>query len=115
MILNENYLFFCGRSVEGSRSKNFFEQQELISSYSRKANVPYRVPTILDTGVSIFMEYIRTGINLYPADPWTFTRCEEKYNADSQLVVGGFAQGGLYVDGYYVDDVGIGVAGFRKF
>jgi len=97
--------------IEGSRNKSYPDQQMLLS---QKGQGDYAVPTILDATVCIFMEYIRSGTRLYSDSPWTYSRCQEKYNANWQLGVGGFALGGLGVG----DDGGvrefIGVAGFRK-
>jgi hypothetical protein len=75
---------------------------------SQKGQGVYAVPTILDATVCIFMEYVRSGIRLYSNSSYTFTRCQEKYNANWQLVVGGFA-----LDGLDVEISGRAVAGFR--
>ena len=101
--------------VGESRSKTFEEQQALIASFSQKAKVPYEVTTILDANVCILMEYVRTGARLYSDKPYTNTRCQEEWNADRQLVVGGFAPSGLCVVSNFGDRKSIGVAGWRKF
>ncbi len=94
--------------IEGSRSKSYSNQKALIKA-------PYEVPTILDATVAILMEHVRTGTRLYSNSPWTYTRCQEKYNENWQLIVGGFGAAGLHVSyslsGDYDD---IGVAGLRK-
>jgi len=100
--------------LPGSRSKSYAEQQALVHSYRQKA--PYEIPSVLDATVCIFMEYFRSGNYLYGEKPWTFTRCQEKYNANWQLVVGGFVPGGLSVHNfYYYDCDHCGVGGLRKF
>jgi hypothetical protein len=105
--------------IEGSRSKPYSEQQALI-----QVNPFYEVPTILDATVCIFMEYVRTSTRLYAYNPWTYTRCQEKYNARWQLVVGGFTTAGLIVysfhfkgDSFIVNEADeyCGVGGLRKF
>jgi hypothetical protein len=96
--------------IEGSRSKLFAEQQALI-----QAKPPYEVPTILDATVCIFMEYVRTGTRLYSNIPWTFTQCQEKYNPNWQLVVGGFDGAGLYITHYADRHEYSGVGGLRNF
>jgi len=98
--------------LPGSRDKSYLEQQALIHSYRQKA--PYEVPSILDATVCIFMEYFRSGTYLYGQNPWTFTRCQEEYNADQLLAVGGFAPRGLNVC-YSLDRDIDGVAALRKF
>jgi hypothetical protein len=103
--------------IEGSGSKTFAEQQALI-----QAKPSYEVPTILDATVCIFMEYVRTGTRLYADNPWTYTRCQEKYitrcqekySTYWQLDVGSFSAAGLCVSGSY-DHENIGVGGLRKF
>jgi hypothetical protein len=98
--------------IEGSRNKSYQTQQALLN---QKAGGSYAVPTILDATVCIFMEYFRTGTRLYPDSPSTFTRCQEKYDANWQLGVGGFAPGGLLVSHYGYDFEFNGVGGSRKF
>jgi hypothetical protein len=96
--------------IPGSRSKSYAHQQELIQQYPG-----YEVPHVLDTTVALFMEHVQNGVRLYSDDPWTCTRCQEKYHDQRQLVVGGFAVGGLRVDYYYLDLEGHGVGVARKF
>ena len=82
-----------------SRAKNYETQKNLVAQYAQKAKIPYQVPSVLDATTCIFMEHVHSGIRLYSDKPWTYTRCQEKYNKDWQLVVGGFAPAGLYI--YY--------------
>ena len=85
-----HWVLFTRDVIEGSRSKSYPDQQKLLS---QKGQGVYAVPTILDATVCIFMEYVRSGTRLYSDNPYTYTRCQEKYNANWQLVVGGFAPG----------------------
>jgi len=71
--------------IEGSRNKSYQDQQTLLS---QKGHGFYAVPTILDVTVCIVMEYVRSGTRLYSNSPCTWTRCQEKYNANRQLGVG---------------------------
>ena len=80
-----------------SRNKNYETQKNLVAQYAQKAKIPYQVPSILDATTCIFMEHVHSGTRLYSDNPWTYTRCQEKYNKDRQLVVGGFAPAGLDV------------------
>ncbi len=93
--------------IEGSRDKSYSDQKALIKA-------PYELPTVLDATVAVLMEHVRTGTKLYSEGPWTYTRCQEKYNKDLQLGVGGFGAAGLSVD-YYFDSFYNGVGGLRKF
>jgi hypothetical protein len=99
--------------IPGSRNKPYADQQALVASHAQKTRVPYQVPTILDAAVSIFMEYVHSGVFLYGESPWTFTRCQEKYGANWQLVVGGFAPAGLSFTARASRDIGVG--SLRKF
>jgi serine/threonine protein kinase len=100
--------------IPGSRNKLYADQHDLVASHAQKTRVPYQVPTILDAAVSIFMEYVHSGVRLYGDSPWTFTRCQEKYDAKWQLVVGGFAPAGLDVYGSDANE-NCGVGPLRKF
>jgi hypothetical protein len=97
--------------IKGSRNKSYKDQQMRLS---QKGHGVYAVPTILDATVCIFMEYVRSGTHLYRIGPLTFTRCQEKYNANWQMGVGGFAPGGLCINCRGFDDKCEGVAGFWK-
>jgi len=93
-----------------SRNKNYTEQQALIKS-------PYAVPTALEIATGILMHYAQTGERLYPDNPNTYTRCEEKLSNGYRVVVGSFRSSGLDVsylgdDRRYDDD---GLCGCRKF
>ena len=99
--------------IEGSRNESYSAQQALLRD---KTQGSYEVPRILDTTVCILMEHVRTGKRLYSDSPVTLTRCQEKFSADWQLVVGAFAPGGLFFGncggaGHYA----LGVGGSRKF
>jgi serine/threonine protein kinase len=100
--------------IPGSRNKLYADQHALVASHAQKTRVPYQVPTILDAAVSIFIEYVHSGVRLYGDSPETFTRCHEKYDAKWQLIVGGFAPAGLYVDYVNGDDEYFGVGPLRK-
>jgi len=98
--------------IEGSRSKSYQDQQMLLS---QKGHSVYAVPTILDATVCIFIEYVWSGIRLYLYSLWTYTRCQERHDANWRLAVGGFASGGLGVGyGSSDGDESLGVAGSRK-
>jgi hypothetical protein len=97
--------------IPGSRNKSFMNQQKLVQKYPE-----YEVPNVLDTSIALFMEYARRGNELYSNTPWTYTRCQERFNSEWQLCVGGFTKEGLSVGcNYFRDyqDDGIGIQ--RKF
>ena len=98
-----------------SRNKNYETQKNLVAQYAQKANIPYQVPSVLDATTCIFMEHVHSGIRLYSDDPWTYTRCQEKFNKNWQLVVGGFAPAGLCLNSHGYDLTSVGVAALRKF
>jgi hypothetical protein len=102
--------------IKGSRSKPYKNQQTIISSYSQKTQIAYEIPTVLDAIVCNFMQYVRFGTWLYSQNPWTFTFCQEKYNASYNLVVGGGGAVGLRVeyDSFRVLE-SHGIGGLRKF
>ena len=93
-----SYWFLMTRDViPESRGKSYADQQKLVATRSQKTKIAYEAPNVLDASLAIFSENVRSGTHLYGREPWTFTRCQEKYNADYHLVVGGFAPGGLCV------------------
>jgi hypothetical protein len=96
--------------IEGSRNKNYQKQQAVLAGYNQKAHMSYVVPKILDVTVAIFMEHVRSGIKLYGDSYLTYTKCQQSYNAEWELVVGGFSAYGLRVcDDFHLDDAyGVG-------
>ncbi len=102
--------------IEGSRNKLCQDEQPIVASYSQKTKIAYAIPTVLDAAVCNMMEYVRSGTWLYGDNPWTWTWCQEKYNAKYYLVVGGGSGSGLDVHYDHVDaSVYRGVGGLRKF
>jgi NLR family CARD domain-containing protein 3 len=110
-----HWVLFSRDVIPESRSKSYADQQALVASHVQKTKTPYQVPTILDAAVSIFMEYVQSGTRLYSDSPGTFTWCQEKYDAQWQLLVGGFAPGGLDVNSYDGVRENRGVGVLRKF
>jgi hypothetical protein len=109
-VSSSHWVLLTRDVIEGSRNETYPDQQTLLSE---KGHGVYAVPTLLDATVCIFLEHIRSGTSLYGHSPWTYTRCQEKYNADWQLCVGGFDPAGLRIDYSSNDDEHDGVAGFR--
>jgi hypothetical protein len=96
--------------IPNSRYKSYADHQKLVQNY---VGYGYQVPTVLDAAVSILMECVSTGTRLYSANPYTYTRCQEKWNRDWQLVVGGFSLSGLSVDCDSYDPQYYGVGALR--
>jgi hypothetical protein len=101
--------------IEGSRNKLCQDEQPIIAAYSQKTKMAYAIPTVLDAAVCNFMEYVRSGTWLYGDNPYTYTWCQEKYNASYYLVVGGGSGSGLGVSRYDIAVESIGGGGVRKF
>jgi len=108
---SQNYWVLMTKDViPNSRSKSYSAQCQLLQSYPG-----YEVPKRLEVAASLFMEHAKTGTRLYSDSPWTYTRCQEKYDKTWQTCVGGFAPGGLGVGFNFVDYEHVGVGGLRKF
>lgn len=103
--------------IDGSRNKNYPDQQKLVTQYAQKSGLPYQVPNVLYAAVCILMQHVQSGKRLYANNPWTYTRCQEKWHQEWQWAVGGFSSEGLNVNPY--DGGGdlylIGVGCSRKF
>ncbi len=101
--------------IEGSRNKLCQDEQPIVAAYSQKTKMAYEVPTVLDAVVCNFMEYVRSGTWLYGNNPWTYTWCQEKYNSNFYLAVGGGSAAVLCVHGSVGAFENGGVGGLRKF
>ena len=105
----ESHWVLMSRDVlPGTRDKSFSEQCAILARFEN-----FRVPTLLEAAVCIFMEHVATGNRLYSDSPWTYTRCVEKIS-DYQMCIGGFGVAGLNVYLTY-DDECSGLASLWKF
>ena len=82
--------------IEGSRKKNYTNQQAIIAEFAKKTGIAYEVPNTLDAAVCLFTEFVRSEKRLFNDKPWTYTRCQEKAEG-YPVVVGGFSPAGLFV------------------
>lgn len=95
--------------VPGSRNQSYPTQKGLVEAKG------YEVPGFLDAVTCILWEHRRSRNRLFNTEPCTYTRCKEAIEG-WQLVVGGFAPGGLHVNSDYgCAHEHVGVAGLRKF
>jgi len=84
--------------LEGTRNKSYTDQTKIVSQFAQNAGIPYQPPKLLEAAVCILTEHVSSGVRLYSDSPWTYTRCEEKYeNKPWQMLVGVFGAGGLVV------------------
>jgi len=116
-IANSYWVLMTRDVLEGTRNKSYADQTQIVSGFRQKTGIDYQPPKLLEAAVCILMEHASKGTRLYSDSPWTFTRCQEKYeNHDWQMVIGGFAVAGLVVsNGRYDGDAHRGLASLRKF
>ena len=93
-----------------SRSKSYSDQQKLVAGLDAREPT-YEVPRTLDAAVCILARFASSKIRLFSN---TYTRCQEDVGGP-QVVVGGFAAGGLYVNYNGCGAYPIGIAALRKF
>ena len=100
--------------VPESRGKSFSEQQALVKAINEKGQGECQVLHLIDAMTGIFAIFVKSKSQkrLYGDKPLTLPRCQEKIE-NYQLVVGGFAPGGLVVNDDFDLDHGVGVQ--RKF
>ena len=112
-VEKEEWLLMTKDVLPRSKNKSYIEQQTLVKSLSEKAQAEYQVPQLIDAITCIFAEFVSSETRLYSDNPWTYTRCQEKTEG-YQVIVGGFARDGLYVDSDFHFDSG-GIGALRKF
>jgi len=106
----ESHWVLMSRDVlPGTRSKSFRDQCAILAGFG-----DFRVPTLLEAAVCIFMEHVATGNRLYGDNPWTYTRCVEECKG-YQTGIGGFGAGGLHVSSVRYGDECSGLALLWKF
>jgi hypothetical protein len=104
--------------LESGRDKDYVAQHSLVTQYAVHTDLSYRLPSVLEVATVVLSHYERSGERLYADDLLTSTRCQGLIawnDSDHPTVVGGFASGGLRVDGSGVGNSRYGVAGLRKF
>ena len=86
----------------------------MVFKHAKESGIPYALPIALEAVTAILMEYVSSGKRLYSDKPWTYTRCQEKVNANKwPVVIGGFAAdgpGSIYDCSGSYDFLGAGVA-----
>jgi hypothetical protein len=99
--------------LPGSRNKTYNDQKELVQLYSDQ---DYVVPDAIEAAVCILMEFVASGVHLYPITyiP-TYTRCAQTVEGQYPVVVGGFGFDGLLVRTSDFDDDCYGIAALRRF
>ena len=101
--------------LEESRSKSYQDQCALVAALANRTGLAYEVPGALEAAVVTLLHHVRSGERLYSDNPYTYTRCRDKYKNGYQLVVGGFSSGGLNVYYYNYGNYNFGVSSLRKF
>lgn len=96
--------------IPGSHSESYFALQQLVQQYPG-----YEVPNIFDATVSLLMEHVSNRARLYSGSPMTFTYCQEKYDDNWHLAVGGFSTDGLRISYFNFENKSLGVRIQRKF
>lgn len=92
--------------IPGTREESFEIQQTKLTD-------SFEVPKVIDAVLLNILTFVSEGRYLYGQEPWTYTRCQEKYG-DRQIVVGGFGPSGLFVF-YNFDGGNFGLSGAWKF
>lgn len=98
-----------GRGHPSDTHKHFYQVQNRLVE-----RAGYEVPGLLEAASCIFMEHAISGAYPFNRDPYTYTYCKEKDNhSGSELALGAFAPGGLWVGCLW--DYGMyGVAALRN-
>lgn len=111
-VSETHYVLIKNEVLEGSREQSFEYQQALISNYKG-----YEVPSLITGIVANIAKFIKSKeqhIHLYGTNPFTYTRCQEKYK-QSPYIVGAFSVEGLIVSPDSLGkDESIGIAPMRK-
>lgn len=108
--LKKPHWVLIGKEALG-RSKTYQEQREYAKEKKGK------ISGLIDTVVSIFMEYVRSGERNFIWDrhvkgirTWIRVKDKSKYESDYMRLGLGFVPSGLYVNRYYGDRSGRSVA-----
>ena len=110
--------------IPGSRNLNYTKQQQVLTNFVKKQQLPYEVPNILTqrhvSSWSFCVPWLNAyaGTRLYNCDPYTYTRCQEmyekSYDKHSVRVLGGFHYDGLNICNSW-DDNEIGIVAALHF
>lgn len=92
--------------IPQSRGMDYDAQCQLLKTIGEQTGFTFRVPTLLDGAVSIFMERIINGTYLFPKNPPTLMRCLEEPKGKTNLYI--------HTLGSYIPNVGLSISLCRK-
>ncbi len=95
------------------RNKTYVQQQELVAKEENKKALGAKISGLIDTAISVFMEYVRSGEQIFVWDPpvngqRTWVRVNEQTRG--YRIGLGFAPSGLYVYYFHYGSVNASVA-----
>jgi hypothetical protein len=71
------WLLMTKNVLQGSRSKSYSQQKNIVAQLAETTGVLYQVPTTLEAATCILAEYSRSENRLFSDNPWTYTSCQE--------------------------------------
>jgi hypothetical protein len=75
-----------------SLDKDYPTHLKQVADLAEKTKIPYTIPTTMEAATCILMHHVHTGENLYRANPYRYTRCQEAATDGSwSYMVGGFS------------------------
>ncbi|MHA7878034.1 MAG: hypothetical protein ACX93T_03915 [Bacteroidota bacterium] len=102
--------------LPSSRDKDYVAQQRLVADCAREHKLGYTLPGVLEATTAVLTHYVRSGKQLYPNDPSTYTRCSEQIDGPYPVAIGGFSDEGLHIHHtYHTLMHGFGASCLRKF
>lgn len=103
--------------IEGSRSKLYSDQQDLVAKFAEQTGIHYEVPNLRDAAICLSIHHVISGEFLFKnSDPATYTICqEEEIVHDAHVKIGNFCNEGLDIAyaHWYLDTQDCGVAAVR--
>lgn len=100
--LNSYWVLMTRKTIPGSESKTYPDQQSLIEEFVEKTGAPpicYDFPSVLEAVTTISMYYFDKKERIYTEDPLMYTTCKETvgFGGKWHPSVGGFGINGFHV------------------
>lgn len=112
-IENTHWLYMTKYPIPESRKKSYAKQMELLNSLPSMGTQNYRAPKAIEAAIAIVTKNITSNNHLFNSEDSisTYTRCQEKDNENSQIIVGGYCSDGLYINSSKSDCNSVAIAG----
>ena len=110
--IKSGWVLMTKRVIPESINKSYTIQKRLLQNLNKSGLTDYAVPTLAETVVCIYAEYLRSKRRLFSDDPISYTRCQYEGNLAR---IGCFSESGIGISDDDYDNPYLGLAVLWRF